>query len=156
MKVLSVMACVLAASMLVVATGCQKKPEENVDPLETAVKEGDQDKLDDLFDTMPDEAAKKDLANIALRYAALHNKVDLLPKLIEKGADIKKANSDGQTPLHIAALNGNMEMVKALVEKGVDINAKTLVGSTPMDDAAGAEKKDVAEYLKQRGGRSGF
>jgi len=155
MKVLSVLACVLAATMLA-ATGCQKAPQENVDPLDTAVKEGDQGKIDDLFDKMPDEAAKKELADAALRYAAQYNKVDLLPKLVEKGADVKKADADGQTPLHIAALNGHMEMVKALIEKGADVNAKMrLVGSTPLDVAVGAEKNDVAEYLKQHGGKPG-
>ena len=47
--------------------------------------------------------------------------------------------------------------IAGTVEKGVDVNAKMrLVGSTPLDVAVGAEKKDVAEYLKQHGGKSGF
>jgi ankyrin repeat protein len=39
----------------------------------------------------------------------------------EKGADVKTANKDGDTPLHLAASSGESDVVKYLVEKGADV-----------------------------------
>ena len=52
--------------------------------------------------------------------------------LIEKDADVKKANNDGWTPLYIAAENGHLEVIKLLIKKGADVNKADNCGWTSL------------------------
>ncbi|HEY5936614.1 MAG TPA: ankyrin repeat domain-containing protein [Kofleriaceae bacterium] len=51
--------------------------------------------------------------------------------LIEKGADVTKANDIGETPLHMAAASGNLEVLEALVAKGATVTL-TRYKATPL------------------------
>ena len=44
--------------------------------------------------------------------------------LVDKGAEVNKADDDGLTPLHRSARKGNVEMVSLLVANGADLNVK--------------------------------
>ena len=46
----------------------------------------------------------------------------MVKALIEAGADVNKADDDGETPLYMAAWNGHEAVVKALIEAGADVN----------------------------------
>ncbi len=48
--------------------------------------------------------------------------------LIDRGADVRAADSDGITPLHIAAIMGKADLVRLLLEKGADPNARNAGG----------------------------
>lgn len=154
MKVLKMLVWVLVATM--VLAGCSKKtPPQGPNLIEDAVKAGDRDKLAGMIDDLKDAEQKKAVAQEALKFAAIHNKADLLPYLFEQGADVKKANADGLTPLHFAAQYGSVDVARVLVQKGAAVNAKMLMGDTPLDNAAGAGKTEMVEFLKSSGGRSG-
>lgn len=51
--------------------------------------------------------------------------------LIESGADVHFADSNGKTALHHAAESGSFELIQALLEAGADLEAKTQAGFTP-------------------------
>ncbi|KAF2024542.1 ankyrin, partial [Setomelanomma holmii] len=53
-------------------------------------------------------------------YAAESGDIELIRKLIEKGADVSAANSRGWTPIFQACKCGHPEAVKALLAKGAD------------------------------------
>lgn len=64
--------------------------------------------------------------------------------LVEKGADIQKANSRGETPLLSAMRNGKYETAKYLISKGAMLDAKDRAGNTLLSYAMKAKKEDLA------------
>jgi ankyrin repeat protein len=77
--------------------------------------------------------------------------LDVMKVFVEKGADVKAADNDGNTPLHWAAINGNLDAVKYLVEKGADVKAANNNGWTPLHLAAEKGHWDVVKYLVEKG-----
>lgn len=55
--------------------------------------------------------------------------------LISKGADVNKANRNGETPLYRAAANGFSNVVSLLISKRADVNKANSNGETPLDIA---------------------
>jgi cytohesin len=80
------------------------------------------------------------------------DKVRIAGMLIAAGANIRRADSKGQTPIHWAVTSGKLEIVKLLLEKGADINGLTANRETPLDLA---ENTPIADYLLTRGARIG-
>merc|ERR1712117_59424 len=59
----------------------------------------------------------------ALHAAAENGRLEMIPMLLEAGADISRATYDATfTPLHHALAKGHMEVARLLVEKGADVN----------------------------------
>ena len=56
--------------------------------------------------------------------------------LIQAGAEINKAEENGETPLYTAAERGHETVVRALNELGADINKAINNGATPLVIAA--------------------
>ena len=52
--------------------------------------------------------------------------------LIERVADINKAEDDGRTPLYIGAQNGHKAVVRALMQADEDVNKARDGGATPL------------------------
>jgi ankyrin repeat protein len=97
-----------------------------------------------------------------LHYAIYYNDVDLVKRLIERGADVKAVNAYGATPLSEAAIAGNTEVITALLKAGADANergkddqtALMIIARTPNVDAAKAlvaAGADVNAVEKWRG-----
>lgn len=56
-----------------------------------------------------------------------------MKKLVEAGADAKKADNAGNTPLHAAAATGALQVLQyLLVEKGLPCDSRNLEGLTPL------------------------
>ena len=71
--------------------------------------------------------------NTALNYAAIYNNLVIVKLLVKAGANLERANEDGQTPLYSAVLHGNMGIVKFLIESGANINtAESISNYTPL------------------------
>lgn len=64
-----------------------------------------------------------------LMLAALKGQLDLVAKMVKKGADVNKT---GWTPLHYAASLGHVEVLKLLLENHAYIDAESPNGSTPL------------------------
>ena len=55
--------------------------------------------------------------------------------LLDKGADVKPATTNGWTALHVAAAQGHQEIVVLLLMHGADKTAKDTKGLRPVDRA---------------------
>ena len=66
-------------------------------------------------------------------YAVKYNRLKALRSLIIHGADLQKANLQGQTPLHIAVNNGNAQAIEILMTGGADPTIKDKKGNRPSD-----------------------
>jgi ankyrin repeat protein len=88
-----------------------------IDHLIEAVIDNDAEKVERLLDKGADPNSKADYALISpLHYAAQNNSVQVIPLLIEAGANIYATDSDGeQTPLDVACISNNQEAVRVLL-----------------------------------------
>ncbi len=97
--------------------------------------------------------ANPNLAEYAQRLSPLHrtDSIEMAKLLVEAGADVKAATTDGATPLHWA----HEEMAEFLISKGADVNAKDSSGLTPLDLVAARDYGDsnaaVIETLLKHG-----
>jgi uncharacterized protein len=91
-------------------------------------------------------AAKTDVADAAMRgdKAALRT-------LLEKGANVNAAQSDGATAVHWAVYRGDMEMLKMLTAAGADVKVANRNGSTPLWLAATAGDTAIIRALLDAG-----
>lgn len=97
-------------------------------------------------------ATDVDKANAAnetpLMFAALRGRLDLVKKLVERGA---KVNREGWTPLHYACSGPDEGVAAWLLEKGADIDARAPNGSTPLMMAVRYAPIATAELLLTKG-----
>jgi hypothetical protein len=77
---------------------------------------------------------------------------DMVELLLAKGADIEAKMYYDLTPLHMA-IKGDKHVIELLVAKGANINARDEGGKTPLSYAISKRKNDVAEFLRQHGGK---
>lgn len=98
--------------------------------------------------------------------AARTGDAELLKLYAELGADTKKPNADGTTPVMVAAGVGTrspgedpgtekevLEAVKVLVDLGADLNAVDKNGETVMHGAAYKQLPAVAQFLYDKGAK---
>ena len=55
--------------------------------------------------------------------AAWYGNVEMMALFVERGANPKRANRNGEQPLQLAAWNGHLEAVKWLLDHGADLRA---------------------------------
>ncbi|KAL8150722.1 hypothetical protein V2J09_020530 [Rumex salicifolius] len=78
---------------------------------------------------------QEDELTLKVNNAAYHGDLFQLKSLVRAGADPKKADYDGRTPLHLAASRGYEEVALFLIQIGVDVNALDSFGNTPLLEA---------------------
>ncbi|MEP6791356.1 MAG: ankyrin repeat domain-containing protein [Ramlibacter sp.] len=83
-----------------------------------------------------------------LMLAALKGQLDLVKKLIERGADVNKT---GWTPLHYASTNGHLEVINLLLENHAYIDAESPNGTTPLMMAAQYGPATAVKLLLEAG-----
>ncbi|GMH30230.1 hypothetical protein Nepgr_032073 [Nepenthes gracilis] len=95
----------------------------------------------------------KQEAELALRVINAAHNGDLyqLKSLLRGGADPKKTDYDGRSPLHLAASRGYENVVLFLIQEGVDINASDNFGNTPLMEAIKNGHDRVASLLCSEG-----
>ncbi|TXG50931.1 hypothetical protein EZV62_023455 [Acer yangbiense] len=71
--------------------------------------------------------------------------------LVGVGADPKKTDYDGRSPLHIAASKGYEDTIHFLIEKGMDVNISDKLGNTPLFEAIKNGDDRVASSLVKAG-----
>jgi ankyrin repeat protein len=84
--------------------------------------------------------------------AAQQGSVDEVRALLQQGADVNAAQSDGLTALHWAAMNNNTEIVELLLYAGATVRPHTRVGGyTPLHLAARGGHQEVTSALLAAG-----
>ncbi|MFH1532230.1 MAG: ankyrin repeat domain-containing protein [Pseudomonadota bacterium] len=77
--------------------------------------------------------------------------VEIMERLMARGAEVQVGNREGWTPLHLSAYHGLASRAKVLVEHGADktagINGGHFAGQTPLDLARSQGKQDVVGIL---------
>ena len=67
------------------------------------------------------------LSNAALLYDACEKgKVDVARLLLDKGAEVDRADKDGATPLYIACQQGHVDVARLLLERGAVVDSSAL------------------------------
>lgn len=107
-----------------------------------------------LLDRGADVGARStnEMANTALHGAIAGKRAEIVPLLLEHGADREATDSGGNTALHLAAHEGVPEIVEVLLRRGANINARRNDGLTPLGVAAKEANTAVQDVLRRRGG----
>lgn len=84
----------------------------------------------------------------ALMMASLRGHLDLVRKLIDRGADV---NKPGWAPLHYAATNGHLKVMQLLLENHAFIDAQSPNGTTPLMMAAFYGSPEAVKLLLEAG-----
>ena len=83
--------------------------------------------------------------------AVLRRDLQLLRKVVERGANVDIRDRDQRTPLGQAVTDNNLEIVRFLVEHGADVNARDAEGWTTLHFAAQEHHVEIASLLLERG-----
>ncbi|KAH8672580.1 hypothetical protein BGZ60DRAFT_373737, partial [Tricladium varicosporioides] len=75
---------------------------------------------------------KDSYSRTPLHWASQNGHLEVAQLLLNKGADVKAAASNGGAPLHRASLNGHLEVAQLLLDKGADVKAPDSDGWTPL------------------------
>jgi len=86
----------------------------------------------------------------AMQEACFNGDREEVRRLVEKGADVCKAMSNGSTALCSAVAGGSLPMVVYLVEVGADVNQPRATSHTPLHVAASKGFVQVVEYLLEQ------
>jgi uncharacterized protein len=99
-----------------------------------------------------DVPSKNSLKAVPLRSASVAGHLEVSKLLIARGANVNALGEGGETPLHEVAGVGRIEFAKLLLDHGANINARGDSGKTPLTIAIENNKKEMAEFLRSKGG----
>lgn len=88
---------------------------------------------------------------LELRWAALRGDSGRVFWELERGADPRLADEDGDTVLHYAASNGHVRCVELLLLNGADVNARNHGYRTPLNMAAASGRVAAIRALLAAG-----
>ena len=98
-------------------------------------------------EVLPD---KPKLDYLLLRHSENIQDVDLLKMLLDLGANVNIANSDGETPLLQATHRGDLEAIEILLGRpDIDVQAKDRYGSTVLHVATRNNQLQAVDLLLQ-------
>jgi len=93
-----------------------------------------------------------------LHIAAVNNKSEIIPYLIDNGIDVNEKTGDEykDTPLHIACRKGYTDVARTLLEKGAVPNLKNANNFTPLELVDNNIKQEFVSLLSQKTGEEVF
>ena len=105
-----------------------------------------------LLEHGPDAATiRTNEGSTPLHLASKQGKVNVIPLLLEYGADVTAQTDDGSTPFHVASQWGHEEVARLLLDCGADATAQTNDGSTPLHLASQWGREEVVLLLLECG-----
>jgi ankyrin repeat protein len=109
-------------------------------------------RIDQLLDEPRSDPNRPDAeGKTALMFAAQDGKIELVARLIARGADVNAANANGGTPLMYAALGGDAVITRLILEYGGKPDHKANLGWTALEVAAVKGHAAVASVLLRAG-----
>ena len=118
-------------------------------PLKTAAHYYNKDIVCELLACGADVNMKSELnGTSALIETAQSGNLEIVRCLIDAGADVNAANSDGHTALMYASQWGHIDVVDELLSRGADVDAQTVDGSTALSFAKIDENPKIIRLLK--------
>jgi len=91
------------------------------------------------------------LGRTPLHFACEKGHLEVVRLLMDRGADLEKADNTGCTPLLIACGRGHLEVARLLLDRGADTEKADSNGETPLSDACYKGHLEVARLLIDRG-----
>jgi ankyrin len=121
-------------------------------PLVEAAKSGDTAAATTLIaQRSVDVNAPEPDGTTALHWAAHHNDLELVRRLIAAGANVNARNSYGATPMSEAATVASPALIAALLEAGGDVESANADGQTALMIVARTSQVEAARLLLKRG-----
>ncbi len=120
-------------------------------PLADAVQQLDRATIRTLLDQPIDVNASQVDGMTALQWAAYHDDLELVGRLVRAGADVHASNRYGVTALSLACTNANVAMVELLLDAGADPNTSLPGGETALMTAARTGRVGAVRALLARG-----
>jgi len=106
--------------------------------------------LSDLSENVDLEARNNHKMTV-LMHAVYFGAKEAANRLIERGANVRATDMQGNSALHFAASTGNDSCCGILLESGADVNCKTRFGKTALMFAADHGRDSVVELLLASG-----
>jgi len=104
-----------------------------------------------LVDAKADVNARQDDGTTALHWAAYHDDLPLLRRLLKAGAKANVANDYGSTPLAEAAERADPEALRMLLEAGAEVESPNPQGQTALMTVARTDVVEAAKVLVAHG-----
>jgi ankyrin repeat protein len=104
-----------------------------------------------LVDAKADVNARQDDGTTALHWAAYHDDLPLLRRLLKAGAKANVANDYGSTPLAEAAERADPEALRMLLEAGAGVESPNPQGQTALMTVARTDVVEAAKVLVAHG-----
>jgi len=89
-----------------------------------------------LADAVPDDAVRT-------------RSVAAVRALVNGGADVRRPNGAGSTPLHLAVARGHAEVVALLLKYNARLDIRDKNGMTPLQQAETIKKSEIVTLIKQ-------
>jgi len=147
-------ACAIALLAIAMPAAGQAPPRAGATPdrrLVDAARSGDRAAAVALLARRVNANVGEPDGTTALHWAARHDDVYLVERLLQAGASVGAANRQGVTALSEAAIVGNPAMLTALLKAGADVNATNPEGQTALMAVARTGNVDAAEVLFAKG-----
>ena len=86
-----------------------------------------------------------------LHNASADGRIDIVRRLLDRGADVNERNKHLITPLAIASKQGNLAIARTLIKYGAEVNSRDKFGWTSLHRAAQEGHIEVVELLLDNG-----
>lgn len=130
--------------------------EEARKAIHMAVKEGDVEGVARMLDEDPRLLSSEWLGCTLITQAAIWDHVSLVRLLLERGAEVDRGNTFGNTALHVAAQRGHEEMVSILLTNGALVSRKGYLRKTALMYASEWGHAGVVQLLLRYMGGHGL
>jgi ankyrin repeat protein len=118
-------------------------------------KTDDNDNIDpdDPLDNIKDVNEKNGRGQTLTWLAAEKGQVNMVKRLIQKGADYEVKDKDGVSPFMVACIRGHVEIVEYFCEKVRNIDEKRRDGQTALSLAVENDQAEVIQLLADKGAK---
>lgn len=90
------------------------------------------------------------LGDTPLHIAVRRGDAEIVPAMLDAGADINAKGDEGFTPLHYAVMYDDVRIVRLLLDRGADVETMSSWGESPLDSASRRRIAAVVDAIQAR------